>query len=103
MQRAFFDILKVIYIKRLSLVTIVLILNQLPILDLEEGLDLKTFHLFGDPFPEEVALLVAGAVALTGMDGMLVLVKLIEGEGECALTGASVVPVLEEGFSAAGD
>lgn len=103
MQRALLDILKVIDIQRLSLISIILILNQLPIFDLEEALDFDALHFFGDALTEEVALLVAGAIALAGVDSMLVLVELVEGQGEGGFAGAGVVPVLEEGFPAAGD
>lgn len=103
MQGALLDILKVVDIQRLGLVSIILVFNELPILDFEEAFDLNALHFFGDAFAEEVALLVARAVALAGVDRLLVLVEFVEGESEGALAGAGVVPVLEEGFSAAGD
>lgn len=103
MQRALLDILQVIDIQRLSLIGIILIFHQFSIFDLEETLDFDTLHFFGDALAEEVALLVAGAVALAGVDRVLVLVELVEGESEGGFSGAGVVPVLEEGFSAAGD
>ena len=103
MQRALLDELKVVDVERLGLVSIVLVLDELPVFDFEEGLDLEALHFLGDAFAEEVALLVAGAVALAGVDGVLVLVELVEREGQRALARARVVPVLEEGLAAAGD
>ena len=43
------------------------------------------------------------AVHLSGLYGMLILIELVEGEGECAFSRPRVVPILQEGVPAAGD
>ena len=43
------------------------------------------------------------AVHLSGLNGVLVVIELVEGESECALSRPRVVPILQEGVPAAGD
>lgn len=79
-----------------------LVLLQLRPVDLEEGPDLRRGHTLHELAFQQEALFPDGAVVLALVDGVLVFVELVEGEGEGAFAGAAVVPVLEEGLAVAG-